>query len=271
VLKRFLQTDPSGQDGQFSYAYVGDDPVDGSDPTGLYTQGQQSCLPDDRGYSCYTWDSKDNAWVFYQGYFGGQQPDTAYVPQDGMYYDGSTYTGVSVTTSDSRGVQINVSSQDLAAAASTGYTYDFAGASVDGSAPRSFDTDIPLGPQNGVSEGDSEVVCVRNSGATGCTESTKVAGYGSAPWYPLNTAGVPGGTMGTAIPVVLPQQPFDAVFGEPGHPAEIEPRGMSKCDSIGLVLTALGFVPDTAIPIRAAQLVKWGLALGGLGTFAVCR
>jgi len=35
VLKRFLQPDPSGQDGQFSYAYAGDDPVDASDPTGL--------------------------------------------------------------------------------------------------------------------------------------------------------------------------------------------------------------------------------------------
>jgi RHS repeat-associated protein len=35
VLKRFLQPDPSMQDGTLSYVYVGDDPVDGIDPMGL--------------------------------------------------------------------------------------------------------------------------------------------------------------------------------------------------------------------------------------------
>jgi RHS repeat-associated protein len=35
ALKRFLQPDPSQMDGLYSYVYVGDDPVDGSDPSGF--------------------------------------------------------------------------------------------------------------------------------------------------------------------------------------------------------------------------------------------
>lgn len=42
VLKRFLQPDPSGQDGLRSYVYVGDDPVDRTDPSGLSGGGR--CL-----------------------------------------------------------------------------------------------------------------------------------------------------------------------------------------------------------------------------------
>ena len=34
MLERFLQPDPSQQEGLFSYAYVGDDPVDATDPDG---------------------------------------------------------------------------------------------------------------------------------------------------------------------------------------------------------------------------------------------
>ncbi len=35
MLKRVVESDPSGQGGQFSYAYAGDNPIDASDPTGL--------------------------------------------------------------------------------------------------------------------------------------------------------------------------------------------------------------------------------------------
>src|SRR5207253_7770957 len=35
ILKRWLQPDPSQTDGVRTYVYVGDDPVDDTDPTGL--------------------------------------------------------------------------------------------------------------------------------------------------------------------------------------------------------------------------------------------
>ena len=42
ALKRFLQPDPSEMDGLFSYVYVGDDPVDGSDPSGFSAAAAES-------------------------------------------------------------------------------------------------------------------------------------------------------------------------------------------------------------------------------------
>lgn len=46
ALKRWLQPDPSQQDGVRTYVYVGDDPADAADPTGL---GQCSLWPGDWG------------------------------------------------------------------------------------------------------------------------------------------------------------------------------------------------------------------------------
>jgi len=46
ALERFLQSDPSRQDGTLSYVYVGDDPLDGRDHSGLdpYLTGEGSAL-----------------------------------------------------------------------------------------------------------------------------------------------------------------------------------------------------------------------------------
>jgi len=45
-IKRFLQPDPSEMEGLFSYVYVGDDPVDGSDPSGFGGCWYKGLLPD---------------------------------------------------------------------------------------------------------------------------------------------------------------------------------------------------------------------------------
>lgn len=57
VLKRFIEPDASGRDGQFSYASAGNDPIDGSDPTwlvnysidcSLFTATAAMCVPHDQ-------------------------------------------------------------------------------------------------------------------------------------------------------------------------------------------------------------------------------
>jgi hypothetical protein len=46
VLKRFLQPDPSKIEGLRSYVYVGDDPVDATDPSGLMGSSRTLAGPD---------------------------------------------------------------------------------------------------------------------------------------------------------------------------------------------------------------------------------
>jgi RHS repeat-associated protein len=97
VLKRFLQPDPSGQDGQFSYPYAGDDPVDASDPTGLAAEVIWSELPIDGGFNSYFSQDGGATWTF----SGHEYTDMVFADARSGTYPG----GVAATVSDG---QVNV-------------------------------------------------------------------------------------------------------------------------------------------------------------------
>ena len=188
VLKRFLQPDPSGQDGQFSYAYVGDDPVGGSDPTGLCNAGDSSTLPDSSGYSYYTCKqivvdgvtTYGFVWLM-TDYEAHISQNYSFEPQTGAYYVAGrdqqgqvdyVATGVTVGGPDYYGDnEVQVDSHQLGvAAAQTGYSYQFPGAYVNGHDPAQFPAPDSMS-LNDTYQGNSIILCNDSFGVS-CAERT---------------------------------------------------------------------------------------------------
>ncbi|HEY0012100.1 MAG TPA: RHS repeat-associated core domain-containing protein [Allosphingosinicella sp.] len=92
TLGRFLQTDPIGYDDQMHlYAYVGNDPVNSLDPSGLAT---------------ITWSSPTQAHITFYHRFIPNGQDFAFDPQDLARYIESAVKG----STDFQGRQVNVTS-----------------------------------------------------------------------------------------------------------------------------------------------------------------
>ncbi len=273
VLKRFVEPDPSGQDGQFSYAYAGDNPVDASDPSGFAACGEcstgYSCLPTDSGVETFVQYGTQWLWVATDN--NPFDPSRVAAPQTGTYVvrvandQQPVYAGITVRApTPTRSLQIGVSSQALQSAVAKGFEgYQFEGASVDGKAPPSVATPDVNGIGHGLVQNKTVVVC---NGAL-CGESTYTqSAWG--PWY-LTAPETKDNSMVTTVPVIMPQQVMQLTLGDPNVYSPNSTRVYGVCDAEHAL--HWGKPADVAIGgvgvvVAAAGWLSGNFWLGALGT-----
>ncbi len=282
VLKRVVEPEPSGQDGQFSYAYAGDNPVDASDPSGFAACGEcstgYSYVPSNGGVSVFEWEGDEYVWQ-YSYDLKGLDPTRLYVPlPSNNYYmhDQVTPAGITVSGDITLNAPYGVSNPEIhqnSAQMETaekdypGYSPEFVGASVDGKAPENFGT--PSMSMNYETIGNSRVYCKQYAQGVACVEVTWSGPIGRAgstpgPMYPIMLNGY-------AAPAVLPQRQLEQAYENDEPPAGPSPTLPDVCKvfvaprpvSIGIAVVGVVVAYGTGgVSVLVGKAAAW-YGLGG--------
>jgi len=277
LLKRFLQPDPSGQDGQFSYAYAGDDPVDMSDPTGLDAAAvaaivnETACDDDPSGGACAAEErarqamlaapsylpidsgstgpyltSGDGLWVPAPAtaYAGSAAPSPIGDPKPGSYQVGQNTQAVRVIAEPGPQVAAIIADPDLAngtKGVDNGAVYQYGGAQYGGTVG------------TGVIQGTYVQRCTDGQ----CYQAREYGNGNYGPWYATE--------HGLEIPAYQDQQALDQQLkgvpdSDPYSSADL-PAPVKGCIATaatagtGTVFVAPETVPLTALGGCAAYFV----------------